>query len=121
MRKLAIAAVVSGALLVQAPGASADATRIAQASSGTTEKSGAAAEKMPGKGAATSVKVRGTIDAIDKDKGTITLKGPKGRTVTLEVRDRQKLDVVKVGDPVVATYMEAVVIQALKAGRRRPA
>lgn len=120
MRKLAIAAVVSGALLVQASGASADATRIAQASSGTTEKSGAAAEKMPGKGAATSVKVRGTIDAIDKDKGTITLKGPKGRTVTLEVRDRQKLDVVKVGDPVVATYMEAVVIQALKAGTAAP-
>ena len=82
MRKLAIAAMVSGALLVQASGASADALRVAQASSGTSEKSGAAAEKMPGKGAVSSVKVRGTIDAIDKDKGTITLKGPKGRTVT---------------------------------------
>ena len=51
-----------------------------------SEKSGAAAEKMPGKGAAVTTKVRGTIDAIDKDKGTVTLKGPKGRTVTLEVQ-----------------------------------
>jgi hypothetical protein len=120
MRKLAIAAMVSGALLVQAPGASADATRVAQAPGGTSEKSGVAAEKMPGKGAAVAVKVRGTIDAIDKDKGTVTLKGPKGRTVTLEVRDKQKLDAVKVGDPVVATYMEAVVIQARKAGTAAP-
>jgi hypothetical protein len=120
MRKLAIAAMVSGALFIQAPGASADATRVAQAPGGTSEKSGAAAEKMPGKGAAVAVKIRGTIDAIDKDKGTVTLKGPKGRTVTLEVRDRQKLDAVKVGDPVVATYMEAVVIQARKAGTATP-
>ena len=107
MRKLAIAAMVSGALFIQAPG-------------GTSEKSGGAAEKMPGKGAAVAVKIRGTIDAIDKDKGTVTLKGPKGRTVTLEVQDRQKLDVIKVGDPVVATYMEAVVIQARKAGTAAP-
>ena len=120
MRKLAIAAMVSGALLVQAPGASADATRVAQAPGGTSEKSGAAADKMPGKGAAVAVKVRGTIDAIDKDKGTVTLKGPKGRTVTLDVQDKQKLDAVKVGDPVVATYMEAVVIQARKAGTAAP-
>ena len=120
MRKLAIAAMVSGALFIQAPGASADATRVAQAPGGTSEKSGAAAEKMPGKGAVTAVKIRGTIDAIDKDKGTVTLKGPKGRTLTLEVRDRQKLDAIKVGDPVVATYMEAVVIQARKAGTTTP-
>jgi hypothetical protein len=62
------------------------------------------------------VRVRGTIDAIDKERGTVTLKGPKGRTLTLEVRDKQKLDVVKVGDPVVATYVEAVVIQVKKEG-----
>jgi hypothetical protein len=120
MRKLAIAAMVSGALLVQTSGAWADATRVAQASGGTSEKSGAAAEKMPGKGAVTAVKIRGTIDAIDKDKGTVTLKGPKGRTVTLDVQDKQKLDALKVGDPVVATYMEAVVIQARKAGTAAP-
>jgi len=120
MRRLAIAAMVTGALLVQAPGASADALRVAQAPAGTSEKSGVVAEKMPGKGAAVAVKIRGTIDAIDKDKGTVTLKGPKGRTLTLEVRDRQKLDAIKVGDPVVATYMEAVVIQARKAGTATP-
>jgi hypothetical protein len=120
MRELAIAAMVSGALFILAPGTSADATRVAQAPAGTSEKSGVVAEKMPGKGAAVAVKIRGTIDAIDKDKGTVTLKGPKGRTLTLEVRDRQKLDAIKVGDPVVATYMEAVVIQARKAGTATP-
>jgi Cu/Ag efflux protein CusF len=101
--------------LLVAPGAAAwaDAPRVAQAT-------GTAPKAMPGKVVADSVKVRGTIDAIDKEKGTITLKGPQGRTVTLEVRDRAKLDAVKVGDPVVATYVEAVAFQVRKAGTAAP-
>jgi hypothetical protein len=64
--------------------------------------------------------VRGTVDAVDKEKGTVTLKGPKGRTVTLAVRDKSKLDAIAVGDPVVATYIEAVAFQVRKAGSASP-
>jgi len=42
---------------------------------------------------------------VDKEKGSVTLKGPKGRTVTLAVKDKSKLDAIAVGDPVVATYL----------------
>jgi Cu/Ag efflux protein CusF len=101
--------------MLAAPGAAtwADAPRVAQATA-------PASEAKPGKLVAGSMKVRGTVDAIDKEKGTVTLKGPKGRTVTLEVRDPAKLEAVKVGDPVVATYVEAVAFQVRKAGTAAP-
>jgi len=64
--------------------------------------------------------VQGTVDAVDKEKGSVTLKGPKGRTVTLAVKDKSKLDAIAVGDPVVATYIEAVAFQVRKAGSGAP-
>jgi len=80
----------------------------------------APAEKKPAVGEVKAVRVQGTIAAVDKDAKTITLKGPKGRTVTLDVQDPQKLEVVKVGDPVVATYYEAVAVEVKKAGAATP-
>jgi Cu/Ag efflux protein CusF len=81
---------------------------------------GPSSEKMPSAGEASVVKVRGTIAAIDKENRTVTLKGPKGNTLTLDVKDPSKFDVIKVGDPVVAAYVEAVVIQVKKAGSAMP-
>jgi Cu/Ag efflux protein CusF len=78
------------------------------------------AEKKPAVGEVKAVRVQGTIAAVDKDAKTITLKGPKGRTVTLDVQDPQKLEIVKVGDPVVATYYEAVAVEVKKAGSATP-
>jgi Cu/Ag efflux protein CusF len=80
----------------------------------------APAEKKPAAAEVKAVKVQGTVAAVDKDAKTITLKGPKGRTVTLDVQDPQKLEVVKVGDPVVATYYEAVAIEVKKSGAATP-
>jgi Cu/Ag efflux protein CusF len=80
----------------------------------------AAPAAKPGAGEATAVKLRGTIAAIDKEKQIVTLKGPKGRTVDLRVEDKAKLDAVKVGDPVLATYVESVAIQVKKAGSATP-
>jgi hypothetical protein len=117
MRRVIAAVIVGGVLVMHAAGASAELPRIAQATGG--EKP-ATVEKMPGRGTMSTVTVRGTISAIDKEKGTVTLKGPKGNTITLEVRDKQKFDVIKVGDPVVAVYMEAVGFQAKKAGTATP-
>lgn len=81
---------------------------------------GPSTQKMPGVAEAGVVKVRGTVSAIDKENRTITLKGPKGRTLTLDVKDPSKLDVIKVGDPVIAAYVEAVAIQVKKAGTAAP-
>lgn len=97
--------------LAQAPAAQAPSA---------ADKSAPAEPKMPAKGAAQAVQIRATISAIDKDKGTVTLKGPQGRTVTLEVRDKQKFDVIKVGDPVVAKYVEALVVKVVKSGSASP-
>src|SRR5438445_2107878 len=59
-------------------------------------------------GEAMMVTVRGWVDAIDQSNRTVTLKGPRGGTVTLDVKDPKKLDAMTVGDPVVAVYMEAL-------------
>src|SRR4030095_11303425 len=64
--------------------------------------------------------VKGTIAAIDKEKSTVTLKGPKGRTVTLEEKDPQKLEDMTVGEPVATTYMKAVAFQNKKPGTAKP-
>ena len=125
MRELTAAMVTSGMLLMQclvgglASSASADATRLAQAPA-AGDKGSPAPQKATGKGVAEAVRVRGTVAAIDKQESTVTLKGPKGRTLTIEVRDKSKLDAIAVGDPVVATYMEALVVQVKKSGTAAP-
>jgi Cu/Ag efflux protein CusF len=78
------------------------------------------AQKKPGVGEARAIKLHGTVAAVDKEGKTITLKGSKGRTVTLDVHDPTKLEAVKVGDPVVATYYEAVAVQVKPAGSATP-
>jgi hypothetical protein len=119
MRALMLAVTMGGVLCAQVSGAWAESVRVAQAPA-AGDKSASSEPKMPGKGVVGAVQVRGTIAAIDKDQGTVTLKGPGGRMATLEVRDKQKFDVIKVGDPVLATYVEAVVIQVKKAGTATP-
>ena len=65
------------------------------------------------------VTLRGTVEAIDKEKQTVTLKGPN-RSLTIQVRDPKKLDAIKVGDPVVGKYYEALAIEVKKAGTATP-
>jgi len=74
----------------------------------------------PAIGGARAVTIRGTVEAVDKEKKTVTLKGPKGRTLTLSVQDPQKLEAVKVGDPVVARYYESMAIEVRKPGEATP-
>jgi len=101
--------ITSSMLLTQSPAFAQSTTTSAPA-----EK--APAEKPVGRKETSVTKVRGTVSAIDKDAGTVTLKGPKGNTLTIEVNDKSKLDQVKVGDPVVAAYIEAVAFRVQKAG-----
>ena len=77
-----------------------------------TEKAGAAGAK-PGESPAgvigRQVTVVADVVAIDKDKGLVTVKGPK-RTMDLKVRDPAQLAMIAKGDQVQATYTEALAI-----------
>ena len=114
MRTTLTAVVIAGSMLLTQSPAFAQSTT----TSAPSEKAPAPAEKAPvrGKSASSVTKIRGTVAGVDKDAGTVTLKGPKGRTVTIEVKDKSKLDQINVGDPVVAAYMEAVAWRVVKAG-----
>ena len=58
--------------------------------------------------------ITATVVGLDKRKGTITLKGPRGKTVTLTAREPKRLEPVKVGDLIEAVYTEAVAISVEK-------
>jgi hypothetical protein len=125
MEQMITAVLLSFGLIAQTPGGSTLPRQIAQtprqiAQTSGGEKPAGSTTQMPGRSVAEAVTVRGTISAIDRDKSTVTLKGPKGNTLTLEVRDKAKLDAIKVGDPVVATYIEAVGFQARKPSSAAP-
>jgi hypothetical protein len=57
-----------------------------------------------------AVVVTSTITAIDKKKGTVTLKAPDGELTTVKVRNTANLDKVQVNDLVEITYTEALAI-----------
>jgi len=54
--------------------------------------------------------VVGTVSAIDAETQMITLRGPEGNELELQVKDPARLKIVKVGDLVKATYTEALAI-----------
>jgi Cu/Ag efflux protein CusF len=61
------------------------------------------------------VTVSAVIVAIDTASLRVTLKGPQGNFRVLQVKDPKKLENVKVGDMVYATYTEAVGISVAAA------
>ena len=107
-----LAVTVAGSVDAQTPPSSTPST--------PSSSTPSASQPMPAKAEGAMVRVRGTVSAIDKENKTITLKGPRGRTLTFDVQDPSKLDAVKVGDPVVGTYLEAVAVQVKPAGSTTP-
>ena len=95
------------------------AVRIAQAGEPlTTEASGVTSAKpggMPGAVAARQVTVTASVEGIDKETPSITLKGSEGDVVTVIVRDPKNLEKVKVGDKLAITYTEALAISVERA------
>ena len=59
--------------------------------------------------------ITATVEAIDYDKRTVDLKGPKGNVVTLKVGPEAKnFNQVKTGDRVTARYFDSIAIQVRK-------
>lgn len=67
--------------------------------------------EKPAAGVIESVAVIATIEAIDKEAGTATLKGPEGNTRTVHPRDPANLDKVAVGDRVLISLTRAFAVQ----------
>ena len=63
---------------------------------------------------AEQVTVTATVEAIAADKKSVALKGPEGNSVPVKVKNPKYLENVKVGDEVVVTYTEALVINVVK-------
>jgi len=81
------------------------------------QSAGAVVAKEPGKVAmAEAVRLSATVQAIDKDKRLVTLKRADGSTFAItagpEVRN---FDQIKVGDQVVARYVESLSLELKKA------
>ncbi len=73
--------------------------------------------EKPGVIEAVVMKLQATVEAIDHDNRKVTLKGPEGKTVTIDVEERVKnLPQVEVGDMVTVEYIEAVSIQVFTEG-----
>ncbi len=60
--------------------------------------------------AARQVTVLADVIGVDPKKKTITLRGPRGNVVTLDVQNPDHFKVVKKGDQVEATYTEALAL-----------
>jgi len=69
----------------------------------------------PGVFMAEGASITATVEAIDYDKRTVDLKGPKGNVVTLKVGPEVKnFNQVKTGDRVTAKYFESTAILVRK-------
>jgi hypothetical protein len=58
------------------------------------------------------------VIGVDANKSTITLRGPDGNTVELDVRNPDHFKVVKVGDQVEANFVESVAIAVQPMARK---
>ncbi len=78
--------------------------------SSTTVAERAKKGEMPKGAMGTQTTIVAEVASIDKDGKHVTLKGPKGNTETVAVRNPENLKNVKVGDQVQITYTEAMAI-----------
>jgi len=69
----------------------------------------------PGGGAIRVYKVVATVEAIDRANSSLTVKGPKGNSHTVKVKDASKLANLEVGGGLVLTYTEAFAVEVTKA------
>jgi len=86
-----------------------------------TEAGRAEAGQRPGGGVAKETTVVADVVAVDSAGQKVSVRGPRGNTVVLPVRDRAQFDMIKVGDQIEATYVEAVALSVTPAPQPAPA
>jgi len=66
-----------------------------------------------------TAQIKAKVEDVDTAKRTVTLKGPRGNTVTLKAdQSMENFDQIKKGDQVVATYIESMAVFVAKAGEK---
>jgi putative lipoic acid-binding regulatory protein len=75
-----------------------------------TSTAPAPASAVAGGAAAKQVVIMANVTAVNTKKSYVTLRGPKGNSVDVQVQDPAQLKRVKVGDQVEAVYTEAMAI-----------
>jgi hypothetical protein len=75
----------------------------------------AAPGEKPGGVMGRELSVVATIEEINKDNETVTLKGPEGNTRTVKVRNPANLEKVAVGDDIMITLTRSVAVDVKEA------
>jgi hypothetical protein len=68
------------------------------------------AKPLPSGESVETEEITARVTAIDTQKGTVTLRGPSGRDLTVKARDPANLKKVGVGDLVDISYTEALAV-----------
>ncbi len=77
--------------------------------------------EKPGMLEAVVTNLEATVEKVDYEKRKVTLKGPEGKIVTIDVDENVKnLPQVEVGDLLTVEYVEAVTIQVFAPGEVEP-
>jgi hypothetical protein len=74
--------------------------------------------EKPGAAAGRQVTVMADVIEVSPKKKTITLKGPKGNVVELDVKNPDQFKVVKKGDQVEVVYTEALAVAVVPATKK---
>jgi len=74
--------------------------------------------QRPAVGAVREVTAIAKVTGIDQKAKTISLTGPRGNTVALDVQNPDQFKVVKMGDEVLVTYTEAVAVSVEPAAKK---
>ena len=106
-----------------APAANSSPSGSAQANGASPSPAAAASpaqEHLVGIGSETVVTIHGKIVSVNRSKKLVTLEGPNGKQVTLQVYNPYNLAAAKPGEPFVAKFYEIVTIRKLLAGESLP-
>jgi Cu/Ag efflux protein CusF len=68
----------------------------------------------PAAGGVRMIKAVSKVEALDPAKKTVTIKGPRGRTFDVAVKDPATFEKLKEGDPIVITFTEALAVSLEK-------
>ena len=68
----------------------------------------------PAAGAVRTTKAVTTVEKLDPEKKEVTIKGPRGGTLDIAVKDPATFDKLKEGDTVVITFTEALAVSLEK-------
>ena len=79
----------------------------------------AAAGEKPAAVGAQTITITAKVQKVDKKKQVVTLRGPRGKLVDVEVQDPSRLEKVKKGDLVEITYTEALAISVEEAPKQK--